>query len=225
MSTMSEPVLPLVQMAAIEPAVCRRVALALAKAHDRNDGAFQASMATLASWVGLSAGQTLKHVHALISLGVLQVLANGNGGAAKAPPLYRFDMLRLRALANQPGRTPDLFNVTPPPRLRFYAVDAQGTLAQMAIELHGRPGHRSVRFIRENRQGDTPYGMTHLQALLLPVYAKGAWTGQLLPGPGAPSWAHPVTVDRETQLELRLWAQDTALGRIETTANQKTETP
>jgi hypothetical protein len=226
MSATSEPVLPLVQTTAIEPAVCQRVALVLAKAQDRNGGAFQASMATLAAWVGLSAGQTRKHVHALISLGVLHVLANGNGGSAKAPPLYRFDALRLRSLAHQPGRTPDLFSVAPPPRLRFYAIDAQGTLAQMAIELHGRPGHRLVRFVSESRNGDIPYGVTNLQALLLPSFAKGAWTGQLLPAPGAPPRAHPVSVDQETQQELRHWAQNAALGRVETTAaKQRTETP
>ena len=215
MSTTPESVLPLVQMAAIEPAVCRRTALVLAVAQDRNGGSFQASMATLAGWVGKSPGQTRKHVHALITMGVLQVLANANGGSSNALPLYRFDPLRLRALAHQPGQTSDLFNTAPPPRQRFYAVDTQNTLMQMAIELHGRPGQRAVRFCWETKQGEIPYGMTHLQALLLPSFAKGAWTGQLLPQPGAPEWAHPAAVDRETQQGLQVWAQDIALGRME----------
>lgn len=226
MTSPAEPVLPLVQAAAIEPAVCRRTALVLAVAQDRNGGSFQASMATLAAWVGMSTGQTRKHVHALVTMEVLQVLANGNGGSSKALPIYQFNTLRLRVLAHQPGGTSDLFNAAPPPRRRFYAVDTQDTLMQMAIELHGRPGQRAVRFCWETKQGEVPYGMTHLQALLLPAYAKGAWTGQLLPQLGAPAWAHPATVDQETQQELRHWAQDAALGRVETTAEkQRTETP
>ncbi|CAN7704405.1 hypothetical protein LJR066_005720 [Acidovorax sp. LjRoot66] len=215
MTSPVEPVLPLVQAAAIEPAVCRRTALVLAVAQDRNGGSFQASMATLAAWVGMSAGQTRKHVHALVMMDVLQVLANGNGGSSKALPLYQFNALRLGALAHQPGRTSDLFNTVPPPRLRFYAVGTQDALMQMAIELHGRPGQRVVRFVWETKQGDVPYGIADLQALLLPPFAKGAWTGQLNPHAGAATWAHPVNTSPETVEELRLWAQDVALGRLE----------
>ncbi|MBV7428068.1 MULTISPECIES: hypothetical protein [unclassified Acidovorax] len=215
MSATLEPVVPLVQVAAIEPAACRRAALVLAAAQDRNGGSFQASMATIAGWVGMSQGQTRKHVHALFTMGVLKVLANGNGGSSKALPLYQFDPLRLRALAHQPGITSDLFNTAPAPRRRFYAVDTQNALKQMATELHGRPGQRVVRFVWETKQGDVAYGWGPLQMLLLPPFAKGAWTGQLNPQPGAPAGAKTVNTAAETVEELRAWAQDVALGRME----------
>ena len=114
-----EPVLPLVQGAAIEPAACLRTALAMAELHDVNNGVLKASMASLADLVGLSTPQVRKHVHALISLGVLEVTANAHGGAPGAVPHYRFNVLRLHALGQQLGRTPDMFQAPVVARKRF----------------------------------------------------------------------------------------------------------
>lgn len=220
-----EPVLPLVRAAAIEPAACRRVAFALAEAQDNSiKGMFSVPMAGIAAWTELSKGQARKHVHALLKMGVLIVLANANGGDPGAWPVYQFNAPRLRALAQQSGRTSDLFEATPIPRMSFMAEDEAGERQYMAIELYGRPGQRTVRFFLESPKGDIAYGWTRLQALLLPVLAKGSWTGWLNPETEAPDWALPVFVSPETVEALQQWAQDNALGRIESAAKLKTET-
>lgn len=218
MNQQIQPVAPLVLAAGLEPLACRTVALALAELQDHCGASFAASMQQLAGVVGLSKVQTRKHVHALIAMGALKVTANAHGGAPGMVPHYRFDAMRLRALAQQFGKTPDLFNAIPVPRMRFFAADredAEYARQRMAMELHGRAGARSIRFFHESAQGDIGYGHAPLQVLMLPPCAKGAWSGWLNPQPGAPDWASRVYTFPETVEKLRQWAQEMALGRSE----------
>lgn len=211
-----EPVLPLVRAAAIEPIPCLRTALAMAELHDMNGGVLKASMASLAALSGLSKQQVRKHVHALITMGVLEVTANAHGGAPGAVPYYRFNPCRLRSLAQRAGQTADLFSVeSPPPRMRFFAEDTEDVRQQMAIELHGRPGYRSVHFFLDSTGGDIAYGWTPITSLLRPPMSKGAWTGWLNPQAGSPTWALPVLASPQTIEKLRQWSQSAALGRVE----------
>lgn len=218
MNQQVQPIIPLVLAAGIEPPACRTVALALADLQDHCGASFAASMQQLAGVVGLSKVQTRKHVHTLTSMGVLKVTANAHGGAPGMVPHYRFDALRLRALAQQSGKTPDLFHSAPAPRMRFFAADgedAEYARQRMAIELHGRPGDRSIRFFLESSQGEIGYGCAPLRVLMSPPFAKGAWSGWLNPQPGAPDWARRVYTFPETVEKLQQWAQDIALGRTE----------
>lgn len=214
-----EPVLPLVRAASIQPTACGRVALTLAEAQDSCGGKFTASMACISAWTELSKGQARKHVHTLIKLGVLNILANANGGNPLAEPVYQFNAHRLRALAQMPGKTPDFFHSAPAPRMRFFAADgedAEFARQRMAIELHGRAGSRFIRFFQESSQGgDIAYGGMSLQALMLLPVADGAWSGWITPQPGAPDWAQSVYIFPETVEKLQQWAQATALGRVE----------
>ncbi len=218
----NEPVAPLVHAAAIESPACRAVALILAELQDCSDGFIQASMATLAEHVGLSTVQTRKHVHALIRMGLLRVLANAHGGAPGSVPHYQFDVQRLRVLGQQPGATPDLFKAVAAPRRGFYAANESANLAIMAIELHGGPGLRCIRFVRQSEQGDVPYGTTPLKDFLRPFNSTGGWSGWLNPQKGAPSWTGPVFTAPETAEQLQRWAQETALGRSEGTPEELT---
>lgn len=218
MNPQIQPVTPLVLAAGIEPPACRTVALALADLQDHCGASFAASMQQLAAVVGLSKVQTRKYVHTLVSMGVLKVIANAHGGAPGLVPHYRFDAMRLRALAQQPGKTPDLFNSVPAPRMRFFAADgedAEYARQRMAIELHGRAGSRFIRFFQESSQGDIAYGGMSLPALMLLPVADGAWSGWLNPQPGAPAWAHSVYTFPETVEKLQQWVQEMALGRSE----------
>lgn len=218
MNQQFHPVTPLVLAAGIEPPACRTVALALADLQDHCGASFAASMQQLAAVVGLSKVQTRKHVHTLTSMGVLKVIANAHGGAPGLVPHYSFDAPRLRELAQQPGKTPDLFDSAPVPRIRFFAADgedAEFARQRMAMELHGRAGKRSIRFFQESAQGDIGYGRAPLQALMLPPFAKGAWTGWLNPQAGAPDSARSVYTFPETVEKLQQWVQDMALGRPE----------
>ena len=208
-------VAPLVRAATIEPASCLRVALAMAELHDTNGGVLKASMASLAALAGLSTPQVRKHVHALISLGVFEVTANAHGGAPGTVPHYRFNVLRLRTLGEQSGRTPDMFHALVVAHKRFDATDEEGRQADMVLEMRGQPGMRIARFVRTTPRGDILYGQAPLQALLLPGFAKGAWTGWLNPHEGSPSWAEPVYAPPKTVESLRQWAQQVALGRVE----------
>lgn len=218
----TESVASLVHAVHIESQACRVVALILADMQDCSGGPIQASMATLAERVGLSTVQTRKHVHALIRMGLLRVLANAHGGAPGAVPHYQFDVQRLRALGQQPGATPDLFKTVAAPRRGFYAANESANLAIMAIELHGGPGRRSIRFVRASAQGDVPYGTTPLKDFLRPINSTGGWSGWLSPQKGAPSWTGPVFTAPETAEQLQRWAQETALGRSEGTPEELT---
>lgn len=216
-----EPVLPLVRAASIQPTACGRVALTLAEAQDSCGGKFTASMACISAWTELSKGQARKHVHTLIKLGVLNILANANGGNPLAEPVYQFNAHRLRALAQMPGKTPDFFHSAPAPRMRFFAADgedAEYARQRMAMELHGRAGDRFIRFFQESAQGDIAYGGAPLRTLMLPPFAEGAWSGWINPLPGAPDWANSVYTFPETVEKLQQWAQEMALGRSESGA-------
>ena len=215
MTPKNEPVLPLIRAAAIEPAVCRRTAMVLAQVQDSSGGSFHASMATLAAWAGMSSGQTRKHVHSLINMGVLQVLANRNGGSSQSLPQYQFNSLRLRALGQQPGSTPDMFQTPALARKAFHATDERGNQVEMVIEIRGQPGMRLVRFVRPTSTGTYLYGQASLQAMLRPGFAKGAWTGWLNPHEWCPEWVESVQASPETVESLRQWAQQVALGRVE----------
>lgn len=215
MSQSFEPILPLVRAAAIEPAGCLRTALVMAELHDANCGVLKASMASLGALTGLSAQQVRKHVHSLIKLGVLDVTANAHGGAPGSVPHYQFDPFRLSALACRAGHTPDLFNGVPALRMTFFAEDTEDVRQQMAVELHGRPGSRSVEFFLDTPQGDIAFGWTPMETVLRPPFAKGAWTGWLNPQEGAPAWALPVFTSPETVGKVRQWVQSAALGRVE----------
>lgn len=214
MTTSLEPVLPLVRAAVIEPTVCRRTALALAELQDASGGSFAASMATLATTVGMCKAQTRKHVHALVMMDVLHVVANAHGGAPGAVPHYQFNRSRLRALGQQPGTIPDMFCAPPAPRRSFTGFEGE-TAVGMAIEVIGLPGQRVIRFVRESDQGDIPCGTAPLRALLVPRFAKGAWTGWLAPKGSASEGRNSVYTPPETVELLQQWVQEAALGRSE----------
>lgn len=135
MNQQIQPVTPLVLAAGIEPPACRTVALTLADLQDHCGASFAASMQQLAGVVGLSKVQTRKHVHALIAMGVLKVTANAHGGAPGLVPHYRFDALRLRALAQQSGKTP----ISSIPRLRRACASSQQTEKKLSSPASGWP--------------------------------------------------------------------------------------
>lgn len=215
MSPDFQAVTPLVHAAEIRPAMRRFVALAISHVYDANAGHIAASMAQLAAMVSMSKAQVRRHVHALVTLGVLEVTANAHGGAPRALPHYRFNLLRLRALAQQTGRTSDLFHAAPAPRTSFFGEDVEDVRQQMTLELRGKPGNRTIHFSLDSPKGDIPYGWTPLRILLLPPNVAGSWNGWLNPETGAPSWALPIFTFPETVERLRQWAQSVALGRIE----------
>lgn len=215
MSVIQQSALPLVSAAHIDPVATRRTALAMAAAADEAGGTLKASMSALGRLVGLSTSQVRKQVHALVTMGVLEVTANAHGGAPGAVPHYRFNVWRLYALAQQAGRTSDLFETAPAPRMSFMAEDEAGNSQQMAIELHGQPGKRTVRFYLEGQHGEVTYGWAPLKVLLLPWQAPGSWTGWLNPDAGAPEGCLSVCALPETAEKLQRWAQSAALGRIE----------
>lgn len=210
-----EPLSPLVCAAEIGPAMRRRVALVLAAIQDPEGPNFSASLGTQSSFVGLPPDEIQEHVAALAALGVLEVAFRSDCGSPAPLPSYHFNEARLRSLAQQQGRTEDLFSELPAPCMPFLAEDAKGGKCQMSMELRGRPGRRTVHFFLEGHHGDVPYGWGYLRMLLLPSFAKGAWTGSLNPDQRAPAWAKSVATPRETIEELRQWSQVLALGRPE----------
>ena len=214
MTEQFEPVLALVCAASIKPSARRRVALVMAALQDKTGGDdFIAPIEQMAATLGISKGQAQKHVDALIAMGVVVKTNKPHSGSPADFPIYRFNVPRLRALEQRPECTGDLFSR---PLRRYFLADDETDLYQlMAMELHGQPGQRCVQFFLDSNQGDVAYGWGPLQMLLLPSFAKGAWTGQLNPQHGAPAWAHSVNTAPETMEELRLWAQDVALGRAE----------
>lgn len=215
MTAIVESVSRLVRALDIKPASCRHTALVLAGAQDDEHGVFAATMADIAAWTGLSKCQVRKHVHSLISLGVLRVVANAHGGSPLHAPQYQFVASRLRDFAHQMGATPDLFDAAQKPRMSFLAEDESGERHNMAIELHGQPGRRTVRFFLQGAQGDVTYGWAPLQVLLQPCLSAGSWTGWLNPESCAPDGCLSVRAFPETVEKLQRWAQAAALGRTE----------
>ena len=209
------PVSVLVRAAGIKPAMRRRVALVLAAVQDREGRSFPVSLGLRAELVGLPADEIRCHVQSLVAQGVLEMTSRPDCRSPAPLAGYQFNEMRLRLLADQHVRTEDLFGDWPPPRMPFLATDGDGASQLMAVELHGLPGQRTVHFFLEAPEGDIPYGWGYLSGLLLPAFAKGAWTGALNPQAGAPAWARAVTTHPETMSELRQWAQVMALGRPE----------
>lgn len=216
MTTVHVPVLPLVRSVAIEPAVCRRTALAMAAAADSAGGTLAASMATLARLVGLSITQVRHHVHALVTTGVIEVTANAHGGAPGAVPHYRFNRTRLQALATHAGSSVDLFDLAQECVGGFRFLSEGG--APMVARLIGQPGQRRVQFFRETATGLRDYGQVALAHVLRPWrwrwQQEGSWDTVLYPvvelEDDFPEEIFPGEFEK-----LQQWAQAAALGRTE----------
>lgn len=212
--TDSSAILPLLRALAIKPAGRQRVALALAGLHDSSYGEFSATMAQIAAAAGLSKVQARKHVHALIAEGLLAVVGNAFGGTPGAGPSYTFNRAVLEHLA---ACTPDLFaeqQAGLPVELEdAYRFTVDG--AQFLAVLVGEPGARRVVFWRVDGQRAS-YGDVPMQVLLRDLRVRGCWHCHLLPNGEA-------DVPREEMFELSLeevdrlktWAQNAALGRVE----------
>lgn len=213
----------LVWAADIAPPIRKLVALRLAELHDRNQGCISISMGALATQAGASVNSVRCHVHGLQSDGVLAVIANASGGAPGAPPRYRLNEDRLRALAVAPA-VQDLFSEG---MLPSYPEKRKGSEAflfrstagiEMKAELAGAPGHRVVKFTRP-KQGKLPrrsYGVVRLGLLLCDSRA-GAWIGHLTPdGPESKDQSEDyVILGWDVMDQLAHWAQNEALGRVE----------
>ena len=215
--TANRPVLPLVYAAAFQPAGCQRVAIALANLHDEGGGPIRVTMGCIAGMASLSKVQARKHVHALVSMDVLHVVANAHGGAPGTAPLYQFNTLRLSAFTQRRGGTGDLFvEAVAAPQLKFSGENEDGTAVPMVAALEGRPGFRIVRFFRVKTGASVEYGELPLKAVLLPLLISKEWAGGWLqPSDGAPAWAYAVYIPLVTAAQIQAWAQSTALGRIE----------
>jgi hypothetical protein len=216
----------LVWAADIAPPIRKLVALRLAELHDRNQGGISISMGALAAQAGASVNSVRSHVHGLQADGVLAVIANASGGAPGAPPRYRLNEDRLRALAVTPAVL-DLFSedmlLSYPEKYRasgaFRFCSTAGI--EMKAELVGLPGRRAVKFTRI-KQGvlpRQPYGTVRLSLLMCDRRA-GAWSGHLTPE-GPQTEAHDydyVILAWDVMDQLAQWAQNEALGRVESMA-------
>ena len=214
MTTVHVPVLPLLRSVAIEPAACRRTALAMAAAADSAGGTLAASMATLAQLVGLSTTQVRHHVHALVAVGVIEVIANAHGGAPGAVPHYRFNLNRLRVMATHAGHSADLFDHGEALAVSHRFVSEGG--AAMVAQLVGQPGQRYVQFYRDAPDGLRDYGRVALAHVLRPWRwrQEGSWDTVLYPVVELED-DYPEEIFPGEFEKLQQWAQATALGRIE----------
>lgn len=212
MKTEFQAVSPLIHAAEIRPASRRLVALALAHIHQTNEGQIAISMAQLSDMVGMSAAQTRKRLHSLIALGVLEVTANAHGGAPGSVPHYQFNLARLQVLATRKGCTADMFDSQQRHAPTHHFLSEGG--ARMVAQLAGRPGDRCVQFFRESDEGLQDFGQVPLSQLLLPWRLKGCWDAVL----------YQETREEDISLEeifpgefemLQQWAQQAALGRVE----------
>lgn len=205
---------PLVRSLVIAPAGRYRVAQALADMHDGRGGELRATMGQIAAAAGLSKVQTRKHVHALIAEGLLVVAGNAFGGSPGAGPVYVFNRGLLEHLA---ARTPDLFSGQHPGAAaeqdgaHRFAING----AQFLAMLVGAPGTRRVVFWRVDGEhayfGDVP-----LKVLLRNPSVRGCWHFHLTPDgePDVP-YDQAFGLSREQGMALATWAQNTALGRVE----------
>ena len=206
-------IVPLVRSLAIAPAARHRVALALAEIHDAYAGEVSPTMARIAEASGLSKVQARKHVHALISDGLLAVVGNAFGGAPGAGPSYTFNRGLLEHLA---ACNPDLFATRADADVEAgttYRFEAGG--AQFLACLVGAPGSRRVVFLRVDGElasfGDVP-----LRTLLSDPRTRGGWHCHLLPNgdPDVP-FEQMFRLTLEDVALLANWAQNAALGRVE----------
>lgn len=213
MNLTHQPILPLLRSVAIEPAACRRTALAMAAAADSAGGTLAASMATLARLVGLSTTQVRHHVHALVATGVIEVTANAHGGAPGAVPHYRFNVTRLQAMATHTGHSADLFDLAQQsaPTHRFLSHGG----AQMVAQLIGIPGRRQVQFYREAPHGLRDYGQVPLAMVLRPWRVEGGWEAAVFPVIEHDDDNYQEEIHPGEYEKLQQWAQTAALGRTE----------
>lgn len=202
----------LVRSAAIEPEVCRPVALVLAALHDDHAGHIAVSMARLADLASMSKFQVRKHVHMLLRLGVLEITANAHGGAPGTVPHYRFSAARLHAFAHRLGRTADFFDM-PERGGPIHHFVSEGR-ARMVAQLVGRPGHRWIQFYLQANGELRDYGRVPLAQLLRPWRLEGGWDAVTYPvvehEDDFPEEIFPGEFEK-----LQQWAQGAALGRIE----------
>lgn len=216
MSQTHPPILPLVRSVAIKPEMCRRTALAMAAAADNAGGTLAASMATLSRLAGLSTTQVRHHVHALVAIGVIEVIANAHGGAPGAVPHYRFNRTRLQAMATHAGNSADLFDHAQECLATHRFVSEGG--ASMVAQLVGKPGQRRVQFFRETADGLRDYGQVALAHVLRPWrwrwQQEGSWDTVLYPVVELED-DYPEEIFPEEFEKLQQWAQAAALGRIE----------
>lgn len=205
---------PLVHAAAFEPAGRQRVALVLAQMHDGGGGIVRATMGHIASRAGLSKVQARKHVHALISDGVLQVVGNAHGGAPGAAPHYRFSTARLQAMPMRVGHTADMFELAQHVCPECCIVSEGG--AQLVAQLVGPPGLRRVQFYRVASEGLRDYGQVPLSNVLSPwrLQQEGSWDAALYPMVELED-DYPEEIFPGEFEKLQQWAQAVALGRIE----------
>lgn len=216
MNLTHQPILSLLRSVAIEPAACRRTALAMAAAADSAGGTLAASMATLARLVGLSTTQVRHHVHALVAIGVIEVKANAHGGAPGAVPHYRFNLTRLQAMATHAGHSADLFDHGETIVVGHRFVSEGG--APMVAQLVGQPGQRFVQFYRDAPDGLRDYGRVALAHVLRPWrwrwQQEGSWDTVLYPVVELED-DYPEEIFPGEFEKLQQWAQAAALGRIE----------
>lgn len=206
------PVMPLVRSASAQLRVRKWTAFALAHLHDTNSGHIAISMQALADMSGGSKAQVRKHVHSMIACGVLEITANAHGGAPGAVPHYRFNRLRLEAMAKRPGQTPDIFDSfeEAEPSYRF---TSEGR-ARMVAQLTGQPGRRRLRFYREAQEGLRDYGEVALSDVLKPWRMDEGWDAVLYPTVELED-DYPEEIFPGEFEKLQQWAQATALGRTE----------
>lgn len=194
----------------------KRVALRLADLHDRCNGLVSTSMGELARATGLSENQARRHVHALVADGVIAVVANAHGGDPGKVPRYRFVHDRLAAMANGPGSHQDMFQTT----RREDAASSEHVFwtdpnTEFYVRLIGAPGRRQVAFWlcggRPKRYGSVP-----LARLLADPTSPDSWDGVLVPF-DKPHCAQRdlVQLPDDVVNKLAHWAQNAALGRIE----------
>ena len=209
--------------ARISPPSRKMVALCLAELHDDNGGCIAVAMATLADRSGLSLRQAQRCVHALITDGVVEVIAHATGGEAGSVPRYRFSTDKLQAMTVDSGGTPDLFPsghgaAQAEPCVGEHQYQFQQGEHVLEASLVGGPGHRSIQFRHLGRKG-MPYGAVALSALLRSPGGFRGWHGGLRPTDhlDCPE-DERIALDPAVILEIAQWAQGAALGRVESMA-------
>jgi len=204
----------LVRSLEIAPAGRYRVAQVLAQMQDVHGGTFRATMGRIAAAAKLSPVQARKHVHALIADGLLAVVGNASGGAPGAGSSYAFNQGLLERLV---ACTPDLFSepraglTTEPDDAYCFTVNGARFLAVLV----GMPGARCVVFWRVDGE-HANYGDVPLKVLLCDPRSRGGWHCHISPhgDPDVP-YEQMFRLTREDVALLANWAQNAALGRVE----------
>lgn len=208
---MTTPITSLVQAIAVTPAGRRRVALVLAGMHDARQGMFSATMDQIATAADLSKAQTRKHVHALVAEGLLAASGSVFGGTRGEGPSYVFNLSLLKQLA---ARTPDLFDEGGMESSDAYRFEVGS--AQFLACLVGLPGSRRVVFWRVDNEQRVSFGDVALRTLLCDPRSRGGWHFHITPqgNPDVP-YEQVFGLSSDQGAALAAWAQNTALGRVE----------